>query len=243
MVFGLFSKEAKLARLIKKAGNQLSQSPDRHSAMEGLLNLGSDEALYHLLRRFTFNYSKTLEDEQEKEWVVEAMTAKGDAVMPALERYLKSASNIAYALRILERVAERRQILDIIDTLLADEDPGYTRDTTKRTQLLHWLGEWNGADASEVARRVIPYLQDFDENTRYTAVEALSARPVPEAVAPLVAALVRPKEEATRLRVRIAEVLADAGLDLGEGEPAVAALLDTALSDFRIERAKLVRKQ
>lgn len=242
MVFGLFSKEAKLARLIKKAGNQLSQSPDRHSAMEGLLNVGSDEALYHLLRRFTFNYSKTLEDEQEKEWVVEAMTGKGDAVMPALERYLKSASNIAYALRILERVAARTQILDIIDRLLADEDPGYTRDTTKRTQILHWLGEWDGADGSEVARRVIPYLQDFDENTRYTAVEALSARPVPEVVAPLVAALVRPTEEATRLRVRIAEVLADAGLDLGEGEEAVAALLDTALSDFRIQQAKLVRK-
>lgn len=242
MVFGLFSKEAKLARLIKKAGNQLSQSPDRHSAMEGLLNVGSDEALYHLLRRFTFNYSKTLEDEQEKEWVVEAMTGKGDAVMPALERYLKSASNIAYALRILERVAARKQILDIIDRLLADEDPGYTRDTTKRTQILHWLGEWDGADGSEVARRAIPYLQDFDENTRYTAVEALSARPVPEAVAPLVAALVRPTEEATRLRVRIAEVLADAGLDLGEGEEAVAALLDTALSDFRIQQAKLVRK-
>jgi HEAT repeat protein len=243
MVFGLFSKEAKLQRLIKKAANQLSQSPERHSAMEGLLNDGSDEALYHLLRRFTFNYSKTLEDEQEKEWVVEAMTGKGDAVLPALERYLKSASNIAYALRILERVAERSQILAIVDQLLADEDPGYTRDTTKRTQLLHWLGEWNGADGSEVARRVIPYLQDFDENTRYTAVEALSTRPVPEAVAPLVAALVLPTEEATRLRVRIAEVLADAGLDLGEGEAAVAALLDTALSDFRIQQAKLVRKQ
>ncbi len=242
MVFGLFSKEAKLQRLIKKAGNQLSQSPDRHGAMEGLLNDGSEEALYHLLRRFTFNYSKTLEDEQEKEWVVEAMTGKGDAVMPALERYLKAASNIAYALRILERVAERKQILDIIDRLLADEDPGYTRDTTKRTQILHWLGEWDGADGSEVARRVIPYLQDFDENTRYTAVEALSARPVPEAVAPLVAALVRPTEEATRLRVRIAEVLADAGLDLGEGEAEVAALLDTALADFRIQQAKLVRK-
>jgi hypothetical protein len=242
MVFGLFSKEAKLQRLIKKAGNQLSQSPDRHAAMEGLLNDGSDEALYHLLRRFTFNYSKTLEDEQEKEWVVEAMTGKGDAVMPALERYLRSASNIAYALRILERVAERKQILDIIDQLLADEDPGYTRDTTKRIQILHWLGEWHGADSSEVAVRVTPYLQDFDENTRYTAVEALSARPVPEAAAPLVAALVRPKEEANRLRVRIAEVLADAGLDLGEGQDAVAALLDTSLSDFRIQQTKLVRK-
>lgn len=243
MVFGLFSKEAKLQRLIKKAGNQLSQSPERHAAMEGLLNHGSDEALYHLLRRFTFNYQKTVEDEQEKEWVVEAMTGKGDAVLPALTRYLKSASNIAYALRILERVAGTRQILDIVDQLLADEDPGYTRDTTKRIQIIHWLGEWHGIQRSELARRVIPYLQDFDENTRYAAVEALSHEPAPAAAAPLVAALVRPKEESNRLRVRIAEVLADAGLDLGDGEDAVTALQSAVLSDFRIQQGKLVRKQ
>lgn len=242
MVFGLFSKEAKLQRLIKKAGNQLSQSPERHSAMEGLLNDGSDEALYHLLRRFTFNYNKTLEDEQEKEWVVDAMTGKGAAVLPALERYLKSSTNIAYALRILERVAERRQVLDIIDTLLADEDPDYTRDTTKRIQIIHWLGEWHEAESQEVAQRVVPYLKDFDENTRYSAVEALSTRPAPEAAAPLVAALVRSTEESTRLRVRMAEVLADAGLPLGEGESAVAALLGTVLADFHIQQGKLLRK-
>jgi HEAT repeat protein len=242
MVFGLFSKEAKLQRLIKKAGNQHSQSPERLAGMEALLNDGSDEALYHLLRRFTFNYQKTLEDEQEKEWVVDVMTAKGDAILPALTRYLKSASNIAYALRILERVAGTRQVLDIVDQLLADEDPGYTRDTTKRIQIIHWLGEWHEAKRVEVARRVIPYLQDFDENTRYAAVEALSHQPVAEAAAPLVAALVRPKEESNRLRTRIAEVLADAGLDLGDGQDAVAALQGTLLSDFRIQQGKLVRQ-
>ena len=243
MVFGLFSKEAKLQRLIKKAGNQLSQSPERHGAMEALLNEGSDEALYHLLRRFTFNYSKTLEDEQEKEWVVDVLTAKGEAVMPALTRYLKSSSNIAYALRILERVAGPRQILDLIDQLLADEDPGYTRDTSKRIQLLHWLGEWHGVEAPEIARRVIPYLQDFDENTRYAAVEALSHQHAPAAAAPLVAALVRPQEESNRLRMRIAEVLADAGFELGDAQDAVAALPSNVISDFRIQQGKLVRNQ
>jgi HEAT repeat protein len=243
MVFGLFSKEAKLQRLIKKAGNQLSQSPERHGAMEGLLNEGSEEALYHLLRRFTFNYSKTLEDEQEKEWVVDVMVARGEAVMPALTRYLKSATNIAYALRILERVASQRQILDVVDQLLADEDPGYTRDTSKRIQIIHWLGEWHGVEPAEIARRVIPYLQDFDENTRYAAVEALSHQSTPGAAAPLVAALVRPQEESNRLRMRIAEVLADAGHELGDSQDAITALQSTVLSDFRIQQGKLVRNQ
>lgn len=242
MVFGLFSKEQKLQRLIKKASNQHAQSPERHAAMDKLREDGSDEALYHLLRRFTFAYSKTLEDEQEKEWVVEMMIVKGSAALPPLRRYLKSASQIAYALRILERVADRDTILQIVDDLLADEDPGYTRDTGKRIQLMHWLGEWHTADSSAVAQRVIPYLQDFDENTRHAAVQALSHRPVPAAAAPLIAALVREGEESNRLKVRIAEVLADGQLPLGDRQQQLEPLLQTVLSDFRIQRDQLVRK-
>jgi HEAT repeat protein len=242
MVFGLFSKERQLQRLIKKATNQHAQSPERHAAMDKLREDGSDEALYHLLRRFTFTYSKTLEDEQEKEWVVEMMIVKGSAALPPLRRYLKSASQIAYALRILERIADRDTILQIIDELLADEDPGYTRDTGKRIQLLHWLGEWRAADSPAIALRIIPYLQDFDENTRYAAVEALSHHPAPATAAPLVAALLREGEESNRLKVRIAEVLADGDLSLGDHQKQIAPLLETLLSDFRIQRDKLMRK-
>lgn len=242
MVFGLFSKEQKLQRLIKKASNPLAQSLDRQAAMDKLREEGSEEALYHLLRRFTFTYSKTLEDEQEKEWVVEMMVVKDQAALPPLRRYLKSHAQIAYALRILERVADRGTILQIIDELLADEEPGYTRDTSKRIQLLHWLGEWRGQDSAAIARRIIPYLQDFDENTRYAAVEALSHHAVPVAAAPLVEALVREGEESNRLKVRIAEVLADAELPLGDGQKRLAPLLQDVLSEFRTQRDKLVRK-
>jgi HEAT repeat protein len=242
MVFGLFSKEQKLQRIIKKATNQLSQSPERHAAMDKLREDGSEEALFHLLRRFTFSYSKTLEDEQEKEWVVEMMIVKGAAALPPLRRYLKSASQIAYALRILERVANPDTILQIIDDLLADEDPGYTRDTSKRIQLIHWLGDWRAADSATVAQRIIPYLQDFDENTRHAAVEALSHHPVQAAAAPLLAAMLREGEESNRLKLRIAEVLADGGLALGDRQKQLEPLLADLLSDFRIQRDKLVRK-
>lgn len=242
MVFGYFSKERQLQRLIKKASNQLSQSPERHAALDRLREEGSEEALYHLLRRFTFTYSKTLEDEQEKEWVVEMMIVKGSAALPPLRRYLKSASQIGYALRILERIADPATILQVIDDLLADEDPGYTRDTNKRIQLLHWLGEWHVVDAATIAQRIIPYLQDFDENTRYATVEALSQRPVPAAAPALVAALLRENEESNRIKVRIAEVLADGALPLGDRQQELAPLLTDLLADFRVQRDKLVRK-
>lgn len=242
MVFGLFSKERKLQRTIKKATNKLAQSPDRWAAMDKLREDGSEEALYHLLRRFTFACGKMVEDEQEKEWVVEVMVAKGEQGLPALQRYLKSSSAVAYPLRILGQVASPQRILSLIDELLADEDPGYTRDTTKRIQIIDWLRDWKEGRDQEIVQRVAPYLEDFDENTRFAAAEALSQHTCPEAAEPLVSALVDDGEESGRLKVRIAEILADQELDLCGRKKEVAALLDDLLADFRIQRDKLIRK-
>lgn len=245
MVFGLFSKERAFQRTIKKATNKMAQSPERWAAMEKLRDDGTDESLFHLLKRFSFSYSKMVEDEQEKEWVVETMTSLGEAGLPALRRYMKddAVTTIAYPLRILERVAGREKILEIIDELLDLEEPGYTRDTTKRTQIIDWLRDWQGADSPDIASRISPYLVDFDEGTRYAAVEALSHHPVPEAAEPLVTALLREGEESNRLRVRIGEILADAKLDLCGRKKEVSALTNDVLSDFRLQRDKLVRKK
>src|SRR5690606_20067268 len=132
-------------------------------------------------------------------------------------------------LHILERVASPDKILEIIDELLADEDPDYTRDTTKRIQILDWLGEWEGAGDADIARRIVPYLADFDENTRFAAAEALSHHAVPEVTEPLVAAMVRQDEQSNRLKVRIAELLSQAQLDLGDHKQQVAPLLEDVL--------------
>jgi hypothetical protein len=243
MVFGFFSKERALQRTIKKANNKLAQSPERWGAMEKLRDIGSDESLYHLLRRFSFASLKSVEDEQEKAWVVDTMASLGERGLPALRRYMKSATTVAYPLRILERVADRDKGLEIIDELLADEEPGYTRDPIKRTQIIDWLAEWSDISDSEVARRITPYLKDFDEGVRFAVVEALSLRPAPEAAEPLVLALIKEDEESGRLKARIAEVLADNDLELCGHKKAVSPLFDDLLSDFRLQRDKLVRKQ
>lgn len=243
MVFGLFSKERAMQRTIKKATNKLTQSQERWAAMEKLRDDGSEEALYHLLRRFSFASLKSVEDEQEKAWVVESMVAMGEGCLPALRRYMKSAGAIAYPLRILESVADRDQALDIIDDLLADEEPGYTRDPSKRIQIIDWLAETQKCSDDDAVQRIAPYLGDFDEGVRFAAAEALSLRPTPEAAEPLVTALVNEDEDSRRLRVRIAEILADNQLDLCGKKKQVAALVDDLLSDFRLQRDKLVRKK
>lgn len=242
MVFGLLSKERKLERIIKKATNQMTQSPERWAAMEKLRDEGSEEALYHLLKRFTFTYTKMVEDEQEKDWVVQTMVAKGQEGMPALRRYLTTSSTVAFALSILERVAEPAQALEVIDAMLADEPPGYTRDTAKRLQVIGWLGAWEGASSDELAKRVEPYLADFDEGTRFAAVAAMVRHVVPSTHPALLEALVREEEESKRLRIHIAELLAEQKVPLGDYHDRITPLLEETLADFTIQRGMLVRK-
>jgi HEAT repeat protein len=243
MVFGLFSKERALQRTIKKATNKLSQSADRWAAMEKLRDIGTEEALYHLFRRFSFASLKLVDDEQEKAWVVQSMAAMGERCLPAMRRYMKSATTIAYPLRILEDVADHDKALEIIDELLAVEEPGYTRDPAKRIQIIDWLAEWKQGSDEEVVERIVPYVADFDEGVRFAAVEAISQRPVPRAAEPLVKALINEKDESGRLKVRIAEILADNNLDLCGHKKEVAPLLEDLLSDFGMQRDKLFRKK
>src|SRR5882672_11325734 len=92
-----FSKEGRgrrnLERNLSRAINKYAQSPDRYKALQGLVEEGSPEAIYGALRRFGMMYDKSIEDEQEKEWLFDALVDKGAAIIPQLERYLQSADS------------------------------------------------------------------------------------------------------------------------------------------------------
>ena len=243
MIFGFFSKERALQRTVKKATNKLSQSTERWAAMEKLLEIGTDESLYHLLRRFSFASLKGVDDEQEKAWVVQVMSAMGERCLVPLRRYMKNAGTIAYPLRILEDVANREQALEIIDELLEIEEPGYTKDPDKRKQLIDWLSEWHSCTDEDAVSRIVPYLADFDEGVRFATVEALSLRCTETAAEPLVSALLNEDEESGRLKTRIVEVLHEKELPVGERKKKVQKLLPDVANEFRLQRDKLVRKK
>lgn len=244
-MFGLFSKDRGLRRAMDKVVAKHAQSVDRFAAMEKLGKDGSTESLLALLKRFSFKYDKTIEDQQEKQWVVDTLGGKpADAVLPALRSYMASAQSLHYPLMILGRVASHDEALDVIDEILKAEPPGYTRDPERRTDIIAWLGEWDPGGSQEIATRVIPYLADFDENVRYKAVDTVALKPHESAGEPLVRALVRPEEESRRLRVRIAEVLVENQWDLGELKAEVAPLLEPGqqLEAFKMHRDRLQRR-
>jgi hypothetical protein len=243
MVFGLFSKEKSLEKTIAKATNKLSQQVDRWSALEKLKEDGSDEALFGLCKRFGITSMKGVEDEAEKNWVVDTLVAVGQPALPPLIRYMGKAEQLAFPLRVLERVASRDKVLEVVDGLFASEPPGYVRMPERRIDLIRWFSEWRPATDDEVVTRLAPYVADFDENSRFTAIDGMSGRDPAKIAPPLIAALIRPEEESGRIKRTIVEVLEKSKAPLGDQADAVAAVLTGPLGDdFKVDGG-LVKKR
>lgn len=237
MVFGLFSKEKSLQRTVEKATNKLAQQVDRWAALEKLKEDGGDEALFGLCKRFGITSLKGIEDEQEKDWVVDTLVAKGGASLPALRRYMKNAEQLAFPLKVLERIADKPKVLEVVDELFKSEPPGYVRMPERRIDLMRWFSEWSQATDDEVVTRLTPYVTDFDENSRFTAIDGMANRDPQKIAAPLIAGLVRPEEESGRIKRTIVEVLAKSKAPLGDKADEVAKVIaggGPLATDFKV---------
>src|SRR5262249_30875146 len=125
-----------LDRHIKKANDKYAQSQDRFAAMEKLRENGAEEALHGLVRRFGFVYDKTIEDEQEKDWVADTLAAAGDRAFGPVRRYILEGETVSHPLRVLDRIAPPDKVLGVIDALAEREEPGYTRHPQKKIQFI-----------------------------------------------------------------------------------------------------------
>jgi hypothetical protein len=243
MVFGLFSKEKSLQKTIERATNKLAQQPDRWGALEKLKEDGTEEALVGLCRRFAITSMKGVEDEAEKNWVVDTLIQKGDAAMTPVVRYMKTAEHLAFPLRVLERVAPRDRVIEVADELFASETPGYVRMPDRRIDLLRWFSEWKPATDDEVVGKLTPYVTDFDENVRFAAIDGMASRDPAKIAGPLIAALLRPEEESGRIKRTIVEVLVACKAPLGDQAAAVAAALTGPLADsFKVDGGAIKKR-
>jgi len=228
-----FSKDGRDARAREKnaarAVNKYAQSPDRMKALQALRDDGTDEALYALMKRFGMMYDKTIEDEQEKEWVFEMLVEKGATVLPALKKYMIGADSISWPLRLLDKVVDGKEgRIDVIAEVLERHEPGYERDPTKKIQLLTHLGSLKHARVPALA---VPYLEDMDEGVRYAALETL-IRQADEAAARAQLLDLFAKEGSLRLRIRIADGFAELGWSVADRRADIEKVLPET---FQIE--------
>jgi len=218
----------KLDKSMRGVVNPYGQSADRYYAMQSLLDIGTLPALVGLMRRFTINASKSIEDEEEKNWVYNRLIALDKAlVLAAAKEFCLGADNIAWVLRIVEELADEKQEWDILEALLAQHPPAYERDPSKKMQLLGHIADIDSPQVEEILAR---YLDDPDESVRFHVVEAMfnnaePGQPDPRVIDPLVARLGHKDEDSLRLRSRILTGLARLKWDLGAHQERITPYL------------------
>jgi len=243
MLFGSGRAKTRIEKLTKRVTNQYAQSVDRYGAMEDLIKLGeaedeakSVEAYVALLQRFTMNASKSIDDEEEKGWLYNRMSAIGKPLLPALERFCRESESIAWALRILEDVANEREEWQIIDALIEAHPPEYERDNSAKRQMLTHIKEIDDPRVREILAR---YLRDPDEDIRFFCIEALIDNGERESLPALIEYLEKSEGESVRLRTRILDGLSDLGWDLSDH----AQLIRTVVRDeHSFDGTKLSRR-
>jgi len=234
--------KGRLAKHIARAKNKDAQSADRFGSLEVLRDDGSPEAVEGLLSRFTIRYDKSIEDEQEKQFVFDELTKMGSKILPSLQKHLNSAESIAWGLKILDEVASKDEAWPILADLCERNDNTYIRDPSKKIQLLNHLGEH---DDPRAAKALVPYLVDMDEGVRFVTVEALLRHKDPEiAREPLLTLLTNEKEESHRIKKRILDGFADLGWDVKGYSGTVEKMLADMLPGSRLDNhGKIKRKQ
>ena len=229
-LFDFLSGKGNLEKTVKTANAKNGQSADRYRALERLRDEATDESVAGMLRRFTWNYDKTIEDEQEKEWVFDQVVELGshkahegdDAdtravkeqtralVLRQLEKAMMSAETIAWPLKILQRLAPGDEGWPHLEKVIEANDNSYVRDPSRKIQLITHLGEHFTDE--RVAREMLQYLEDVDETVRFATACALGHQKNEEvAREPLLRLLLSKDEESRRIKVRILELLAELG--------------------------------
>jgi hypothetical protein len=204
--FDIFlSEEKKIGKNRLRLTSKDSQAEDREAAARWLADNKSPHALLALLSRFDMKLEHQLNDKAEKELVYGLLVAIGEPVQKPLRSWLKQCRHVSVPLKLLEELTDGptavQQVYKLLEAELARDD----FKPEKKHALLVWLAERRDAGAIDAAA---PFLGDFDENVRCTALEVLIHQGDDRAAPHLERAMLRPDEDSTRVKHRVAEIFA-----------------------------------
>lgn len=240
-LFDFFGKDTTDAKILKKQVQLVldkhARSPDRMQALQDLRG-AITEAVMGMLRRFDMAYDKSIEDEQEKEWVFETLVGLGTGILPEILTYAKQASSLSWPLKIVGLVSTQAQLVEVAQTLCEQHNNEYTRDPSKKVQLVAFMGEHPSV---EMTTLLLPYLQDMDEGVRFATIESLLRQATTqEAEEALVNQLVSAEEPSRRIKTRIVEGLAQWQSPLRHRVEEVEKILVEILPQAKLDAKKRI---
>lgn len=236
---GLFdfflSEEGQIKKNTARVTNRDSQPEDREAAARWLAERNSPQALLGMMQRFDLTLEHQLKDQSEKELVFDLLVAKGAQVVEPVKVWLRQCKSLAMPLKLLGEVAGREAAIEMCFELLRIEHQKDDFKPGKKKALLVWLADQRHAGAAAVAA---PFLADFDEGVRYSAVEVIAGQAGDEGRAPLLGLLSGTKEESNRVRIRVASVFVQRGWRVDDAGEGLAGVLP---AEFKVRDGRLVR--
>ncbi|MBN1773132.1 MAG: hypothetical protein JXB32_17835 [Deltaproteobacteria bacterium] len=159
-----------LEKNVKKLLNKYLQPEERWGAVQAVLADHSETATAALLQRFTIYVEPSAVDNEEKEYIADALASRGEAILPQVKEALRAQESISWLVRIASRILPRDGLRDLLIELLGELDTEYERNPERKIQLIMALADFpDDAAATAVAR----FLEDVNETARFQAVSTV----------------------------------------------------------------------
>jgi HEAT repeat protein len=223
-------------KLVKRLTEPGGENGPRIEAAERLAEWGTRESLYALLKRFTISSNVITQDIEEKRMVVRMLVEKGrDAVEPIL-RFLGAHHNVEWPVQALSEILPKEELVPKLVEIL--EKVAAASAFTPPEHKADLIRAMRGHVTPEIASVLQQFLSDDDDDVRIAAIEAISesGEEVREA---LLEAFIE-AEDRPRIRIKIAEVLADRDWPVKGFRPKVE---ETLPEGFHLTAKGLVRRK
>lgn len=168
------SAERKLHKAEKKVKNMFLQAPERQYVFSELREVGTSEAVWIMLQRYTENNPNTTLDIEEKQLVFDILTRMArdsDAdVVGQLKRFvMEKEEKTSWPMKILQAVLPEEDYIAFIVEILQSEQTEYQRTVEKKQEIMLRSTEISSpALANELAR----FVSDDHETIRFLAFDA-----------------------------------------------------------------------
>ena len=191
-----------------KVINKNAEAATRFDAADELKRIGTPEAIYCLLQRFTVVIGGPTPDEDEKNNVRRIVLGAGQTAVEPLMRFLKDKEFVGQALEILREITKDSNYLDLLLELTESFDPYFSKYPDKKIQVFREIASFK---ATEIVDKLEPFLDDDDDDIRMAAVTAISVQEDEEKVRDLLIHTILGSDERPRLRIIACEAMAEKG--------------------------------
>ncbi len=164
----------KATRLKSKVTQKYGDPATRQKAIAQLGEMKTPEAVAVLMHRFTLNVDPHTTDADEKDHVYEIVCGlAGDAVQPVKDFLKRSDAASSWALKVLEEILPKGEVIGIACDELKRLGAEYTRDPEKKVVLMGYLEDKQDA---RIADAVVPLLGDMADEVKMAALKNLAPR-------------------------------------------------------------------